>query len=234
MRGGARVSRNAVMALALLVALAGCDQGGAVEAQAPSPLATPFPRTADGPAGIEPGTYLVPKSEWSVADFTVTFPEGWTVQYDHVYAKNPDEPDEFGFYAVTVDEIYVDACAGGEVVMEIGPTVLDLAAALLRQRGTDADGPFETTLGGYPATEIDLSEPKGFDPDTCRPKGIGLQVWYSAPADKYFVLVPGYAQVYILNIDGQRQVFLVQVKSAVTQKDRRELQGVLDSIRIET
>ena len=233
MRHGARVSRNAVVALALLIALAGCEQGGAVEAQAPSPSATPFPRTADGPAGIEPGTYLVPKSEWSVADFKVWFPEGWTVQYGHVYAKNPDEPDEFGFYAVTVDDIYVDACAGGEVVMEVGPTVLDLAAALLRQRGTVAGGPFETTLGGYPATKIYLSEPKGFDPDTCRPKGIGLQVWYSAPADKHFVLVPGDAQVYILDVDGQRQVFLVQSKSAATPKDYRELEAILYSIRIE-
>jgi len=219
------------MALALLVALAGCERSGAVEAQAPSPSATPFPTTADD--AIEAGTYLVPKSEWSVADFTVTFPEGWTVQDGHVYAKNPDERDEFGFYAVTVDDIYVDACAGGEDVMEVGPTVLDLAAALLRQRGTGADGPFETTLGGYPATSIYLYEPEGFDLDTCRPKGIGLQVWYSVPADKYLVLVPGYARVYILNIDGRRQVFLVQVKSEVTQKDRRELQGVLDSIRIE-
>jgi hypothetical protein len=64
---------------------------------------------------------------------------------------------------------------------------------------------------------------------------IGLQIWYSLPTDKYFVLLPdGIASVYIVDVDGQRQVFLTQHRSATSDEDSRELQAILDSIHIET
>ena len=61
---------------------------------------------------LEAGTYLVPRSAWSVADFTVRFPAGWVVQYGHVYAQHGGQDDEFGFYEVVVDEIFADSCEG--------------------------------------------------------------------------------------------------------------------------
>jgi len=178
---------------------------------------------------------LIPSSGWSVADFDVTFPMGWTVQWGHDYLKHSDEPDEFGFYAVVVDAIYADACKGGEKLMQIGPSVDDLVDALVSQPGPKASDPVETTLGGYPAVRIDLSVPKRIDPKECRLGGAGLQVWYSPPADKYFVLLPdGVASVYIVEIAGQRQVFLTQYRSAASSADLRELQAVLDSVQIRT
>ena len=72
------------------------------------------------------------------------------------------------------------------------------------------------------------------DLEACRSEGIGLQIWYSAPADKYFVLLAdGIASVHIVDVDGERQVFLTQYRSATSDEDLRELQLVLDSIRIE-
>ena len=66
-------------------------------------------------------------------------------------------------------------------------------------------------------------------------EGIGLQIWYSAPADKYFVLLAdGIASVYVVDVDGQRQVFLTQYRSATSDEDVRELQTILDSIHLET
>ena len=63
-------------------------------------------------------------------------------------------------------------------------------------------------------------------------EGDGLQIWYSQPADKYFVLLAdGSASVYILDVDGERQVFMTQVRSATTDENRAELQAVVDSIR---
>lgn len=200
---------------------------------APSIEADPFPYSED-PLPIEPGTYLIPESAWSVADLTVTFPEDWTVQYGHVFAKNPDTPDEFGFYAVVVDEIYADACVGdaGELV-PVGPSVDDLAQALLEQPGPEGSGPIATTLGGYPASRVDLAIPQSLDLEACNLGGIGLQVWYSPPADKYFVLGPdGTMRVYILDVEGMRQVVLT-AGSATLDADAAELQTVLDSIEIE-
>ncbi|MGH3506066.1 MAG: hypothetical protein ACRDO2_02545 [Nocardioidaceae bacterium] len=95
----------------------------------------------------------------------------------------------------------------------------------------------DTTLGGYPATRIDLEIPKRLDLKDCRLADdgvLGLQLWYNVSADKYFVLQPGgAASIYIVDVDGERQVFLTQQFSPTSQ-DRAELRGVLDSIRIET
>ena len=233
-----------VVGLSLLVGLTGCGGDATGEPRAPTPSATPSPTPdatttpfADStePVAVEPGTYRIPESAWSVADFTVTIPEDWTVQYGHVFLKHPDSPQELGFYAVVIDAIYADACDGSDgELMEVGPGIDDLAEALLRQPGPRASGPVETTFGGYPAIRIDVTAPEGVDLKACNLQGIGLQIWYSPPADKYFVLLPdGIASVYIVDVDGQRQVFLTQYRSATSDEDLRELQAILDSIRIE-
>jgi hypothetical protein len=194
---------------------------------------TPFPYTVE-PLAIEPGTYRIAASAWSVSDFTVAFPKGWTVQYGQVFNKHPDTNEEFGFYGVVVDEIFADACEGdtGEL-LDPGPSVDDLATALLEQPGPMATGPTVATFGGYPTSRVDLTIPAGFDLQACSLGGIGLQIWYSPPADKYFVLLPdGVSNVYILDVDGQRQVFLAGHGLATSDEDLAELQAVLDSIQI--
>ena len=121
--------------------------------------------------------------------------------------------------------------------MEVVPSVDDLVAALLAQPGPEASDPVDTTLGGLPATRVDLSVPEGLDLTTCRlweDEIDGLQVWYSARADKYFVLGPDApASVYILDVDGKRQVFLAGQHLATSGEDVAELQTVLDSIQID-
>jgi hypothetical protein len=64
----------------------------------------------DGP--IEPGTYLVPSAAWSAVDYTVTFPEGWDVQYGYIYRKHGEQPAELGFRPAVVNKVYADACRG--------------------------------------------------------------------------------------------------------------------------
>ena len=235
--GVRRRTCSLLLGLSLLAWLSGCEGDATGAPQAPTTSAIQSPAQGSLPAGtapIEAGNYLVPKSEWSVADFTVTFPRGWTVQYGHVYLKNSGAADELGFVAVEVDEIFTDACKGGDDVTEVGPSVYDLSTALLRQPGPRAQGLFRATFGGYPAIMVNLSVPKNLNLKACSLGGIGLQIWYSAPADKHFVLLhDGVASVYILDIDGQRQVFLVQHRSAASPKDIRELQAVIDSIHIE-
>jgi hypothetical protein len=226
-----------VLGFSLLMGVAGCTGGetgepqGSISSGAPSSAQSSIPA---GTAPIEPGTYLVPASAWSVADFSVTFPRGWTVQDGHTYLKHSGADDEVGFHAVEVDEIFADACQGGADVTEVGPSVYDLAGALLSQPGPSAGGMYRESLGGYPAILINLDISKNLDLRACNLEGKGLQIWYSAPADAYFVLLSdGFAQVYILNVDGQRQVFVAQHRAAASRKDLRQLGNVLDSIQIE-
>lgn len=221
----------------LLAVLTGCGGGAAGEPQASTPSATPSPTLGAIPAGtapIEPGTYRIPSSAWSMVEYTVTFPEGWTVYDGASFGKHSDAPDELGFEAFVPDTIYADACEGtqGEL-MEVGSSVDDLAAALLKQQGPKAKGPVDTTLGGYPAIRIDLTVPKGFDWKPCNLPD-ALQVWFSHAVDGYFVLGDGNSSVYIVDVDGRRQVFQTSYRSATSGEDVRELQAILDSIHIET
>lgn len=250
MSGRASCPRRAfaLVSMALLLGLAGCSDQVAEQSDSPagseSTRASADLRTmpdwdpGDEGAGtpIEPGTYLIPGSAWSVGDFTVTFPAGWAVQYGHVYGKHADQPDEFGFYAVVVDEIYSDSChPGNETTRAVGPRVDDLAAALREQPGgAEVSRAVRTTLGGRPATRVDLRVPEQLDVSKCRIGPYGLQIWHSEPADKYFVLLrDATASVYLVDVDGKRQVFLTQVGSSTSASDRAELRSVLDSIRIE-
>jgi len=238
------IHRHAVLPALFVAALTACTRGTAGEVHVPTPSATvsatagpsstPF-AVSDDPIAIEQGVYRIPRSDWSVADFTVTFPKGWTAQYGHVFLKEPDSPEEQGFYAVVVDDIFADACAGSAArSLKVGPSVDDLAAALLEQSGPITRGPVETTFGGYPATRIDLTVPAGFDLRACDVKDVGLRIWFSAPANKNFVLLTDAAMtVYIIDVNGQRQVFLAGSRAGTSNADRRELQTILDSIHIE-
>jgi Tol biopolymer transport system component len=188
------------------------------------------------PAPIPAGTYRIPAADgWAVANITVDFPPGWTVQYGHVFHHDADRPGEVAFYPVVVDAIYADACAGDEgAVVDIGPTVDELTTALLGQPGATVNGPVGTTVDGLPATRIDLTFPTGVDLTGCSLLGDGLQIWHSEGADKYFVLAPdGVASVYIVDVEGRRQVFLTQYRTGTADEGVRELDAVVGSVRID-
>lgn len=243
-----RRTHTMLMAAAAVVVMAIVAAGSSLvigdESTSPSPVSPgpPSPTFGSMPSGdgakdqaIEPGTYRIPSSAWSAVDFKIAFPEGWTVQYGNIYHHEPD--GELTLEAAVVDEIFTDACHGDGVPTAVGPRVQDLVTALRRQPGPVTRGPVETTLGGYPATRIDLRVPKSLDLETCRladDGDLGLQIWYSEPADNYFVLFPGaVASVYILDVDRERQVFVTQNRSPNSPAASAELQAVLDSIRIE-
>ena len=195
------------------------------------------------PSGpVEPGTYHIASSAWSVSGFTVTMPAGWEIHPAIPLGaiKHSDQNGELAFYFVIVDAIYSDPCVGPEggadELMEVGPSVDHLANALLEQPHTVATGPVDTTLGGLPAKRIDLT--MADDPETasCNIDLPGnLQIWYSAPADKYFVLLgDGTASVYILDVNGERQVFLTHYRAAARAEDIAEMQTIIESIKIDT
>jgi hypothetical protein len=200
----------------------------------------------DGPP-LEPGTYRVSAAgrtgsdplAWSIVDFTITIPDGWNGHTGHYLSKyeDVDEIRGLSFYPVLVNEIYADPCEGERgPTLAVGPHVYDLVDALLAQPGTVASEPVQTTIGGFRATRVDLEVREDADLESCFLADYGppgLQIWFSDPSDKYFVLMPGFtASVYVVDVDGERQVFLTQHAPAVSDEDVRALQSMLDSIRI--
>jgi hypothetical protein len=131
-RNEMRDRRGRVLAVAvLLTVLTGCGGESADEPPTSAPTTTssptldsqptPFPNSAD-PVAVDPGTYSIPSSEWSVVDYAVTIPDGWEAQYGQCCLKHSDTDEELGFYAVAVDEIFADACDGSDgEPMDVGP-----------------------------------------------------------------------------------------------------------------
>jgi hypothetical protein len=70
------------------------------------------------------------------------------VQHGHVFAQHAEHDDEFGFYAVVVDEIFTDSCGGEDgIPRPVGPGADALVTALLEQEGGAAmSDPVTTTL----------------------------------------------------------------------------------------
>ncbi|MFL6204225.1 MAG: hypothetical protein ACJ739_02660 [Acidimicrobiales bacterium] len=245
-------ARAMTVALCVVTSLAACgdDSTTTPEAQQATTTSTtipPFP-LAERPL-LPAGTYRVSsegqpdeslpsgRQVWSIVDYDITIPDGWYANNGHYLSKHEDGDDELdtvGLYPVLVDEIFADPCpgqAGGTVA--VGPEVDDLVDALTAQPGPAKAEPLQTTIGGLPATRIDLEIPDGADFSSCS-LAPGLQMWHSDSSDKYFVLMPGYtASIYAVDVDGERQVFLTQHGPEASDEDLRELQSMLDSIRID-
>ncbi len=212
----------------------GADTGAATSDGAGASGGDALP-TSDEPRPIEAGTYEIEPSAWSVVGYSVTIPEGWAVQYGQGFVKHPDTSQEMGFYPFVVEEVHADTCPGtnGEAVRP-GPGVDDLVSALRAQAGPEVSEPAADTLGDQETTRLDLRVPEGYDLSGCNAADIGLQVWYSEPADKNLLLLPGKpARLHIFEVEGQRQVFVVEHAEDATEDDIAELQAVLDSIEID-
>lgn len=229
--------------VATILALAACASPQTTQDTDPTTTTTTAASTtvaaarSDFPASgpVEPGTYHIPPSAWNVAGLTMTMPEGWEAQYGAPGAiKHSDQLGELAFYFVILDAIYSDPCEGEGELIEVGTTVDDLANALLEQPHTVATGPVDTTLGGLTAKRIELTVPDDLDPAACR-MGEHLQIWYSPPADKYFVLLGDATNsVYILDVKGERQVLLAGYRAGATAEDVAEMQTIIESISIDS
>ncbi|WP_460711236.1 hypothetical protein [Nocardioides dilutus] len=200
--------------------------------QTSSAAVAPLP-SEDGVVG--PGTYLVPRSMWSAVDFTITFPEDWRVREGNLFDTNSEQDDEFGIQPFVVTKIYADACSGEKgAEVQVGPGVEDLVDALLAQTGP-AKTTVETTLGGYPATRVDLRVPDRLQTRDCFVgPGTGVQIWLNGPTNYLWLAPDGLLRIYVVDVDGERAVFTSQYRPAHTsQEDQTELQEVLDSIQIQ-
>ena len=176
-----------------------------------------------------------PPSAWSLVGYSVTVPDGWTLQYGQIFAHQPDTQDTIGFYPVVVEQLPADACPGTEgKAVSPGPGVEDLVDALRAQAGPEVSEPVADSLGGLQTTRLDLRVPEGYDLSSCNAANIGLQVWYSQPADKHLLVTPEQpVSVHILEVEGHRQVFVVEYPPDASEDTLAELETALDSIEFD-
>lgn len=204
---------------------------------APSPGAAEFPGIS---AQVASGTYFWPFGR-DASTLTFTIPAEWTSVYS-VANKHRGGPAEIAFGPWIIANVYTDPCQwqGSLLDPAVGPTVDDLATALVAQEGRNATAPTDVTLGGYPAKRIELSISADLDTATCD-KGI-IRTWVAPGEDgadwpagqEYYGPRSGQLNVtYIVDINGARLVFDTWHMPGTSAADLAELETIIESIQIE-
>jgi len=222
--------------------------GGEPASPNPTPTSTPTPTVAASAAipefpgvsdDVAPGTYLWSAGATTPADITFTLAAGWMSRYG-IPHKDRGGPGEIAIGNWIIANVYTDPChwQGSLVSPAVGPTVDDLATALVAQKGRNATTPTDVTLGGYPAKRVELSIPADLDRATCDEGAI--RTWVAPGEDTAHVnetqnlgMHPGQLNVvYIVNVNGDRLVIDTWHMPGTSAADLAELDAILASMRI--
>jgi hypothetical protein len=143
-----------------------------------------------------------------------------------------------------VDNVYTGGCRwqGTALVPRVGPTVDDLAIALNAQAGPSASPPIAVTVGGHPGKKVELSIPADLDVTTCDSDGDSpiFGRWYTDVPDSTYGAQPythdngQHNTIYIVDVDGTRQVIDAMYLPNASAADRAELDQIVASIRFES
>lgn len=248
----------AAVVVVAVVGISLLPRQGGIGGPAPSP--SPTPTAASSPVLNFIGSF-VPGTTYAIDDsccvgssrMTFTMPAtGWSAGDFVLVGKNlPGGGDVFDlvFSPFLVGNVYTGGChwRGTALVPTLGPTVDDLATALSAQAGPGASPPSAVTVGGHPGKKVELSIPEDLDFMTCDSDGdfpiFGR--WTSADdpyagTGQYSGAAPwtfGKGQhntVYIVDVDGTRQVIDTMYLSGTSAADLAELDQIVASIRFET
>jgi hypothetical protein len=250
-----RASTLGVAALVLVVASAVATTAQSpVAPSAPPPgqtTGTPVPGSAASPMALPVGdleagkTYFADDS-WGAGSprLLLTVPAtGWSGSGYDLWKGAISATSNSVTVAMTpwnVANMYVDPCHSrtqGLLDPAVGPTVDDLATALVQQAGQPSAVVTDVTLGGHAGKRVELSLPAGLDRATCEqdPAMGGYLRWRaenSWPGGYVFGDVQRNV-VYIIDLDGQRAVIDTLSTPIAAEADLAELEQLVASIRFE-
>lgn len=187
----------------------------------PGPTATPtatpaFPQLTKGP--LAPGRYAL----YDRLVTSIEVPAGWIGKPPFVRKIGPGEAGLWWGPGVSGAQVFSDACKG-QSLEPVDGTVRGLVDALDAQVGTDATIS-EVTLGGLPATRVDLVK----DLASCSGGAdAGLNLWATASGMTSLEL-SARGIVYVLEKDGELVVF-IGIDYKATESDVAELEGIIAS-----
>ncbi|HET9083905.1 MAG TPA: hypothetical protein VFN41_05820 [Candidatus Limnocylindrales bacterium] len=219
------LAKLAIVAAAIVViAVAGIQflplsgTSGGPPTASPTPTATPvFPQLTEGP--LAPGRYAL----YDHLVTSIEVPAGWIGKPPFVRKIGADGSGLWWGPRPPYPQVFSDACQGPKLTTADG-TVQGLVDALDAQVGTDATIT-EATLGGLPATRVDLVK----DPASCSGGADGLRIWSTASGST--ALEPdARGIVYVLEKDGELAVFM-GIDFKATASDTAELERVIASTR---
>ena len=266
MKRAGRWSRSttaAVMVVSgLLASACGAGQAGANATSTTTSLAdgpaTSAPATASGlnasppptpsavdvsDGSLEAGTtYFIYDSRVDGPRWVVlTVPAAGWVANDWILFKNlPGSSDShvIALSTWTVGNLKADPCRwkAGTLDPPVGPTVGDLAAALLEQAGPAKGISTDVTLGGYRGKKIAFSIPSDFDGTSCDEGVYSRWEAASAPGDSGGWIYGGGMRnaVYIIDVAGRRVAIDTMSLPGASAADLAELGQMIASIHFES
>jgi hypothetical protein len=234
----------AAVALVAVIGAIAIPKGGGTSGPGASPSPTPTPTPTPSPIALplnpleltvtESGTYLA--GDPFQIPITMSVPAGWVGKVGGPYAAYLDRApvgNGDAYIEITLSQnIYADPCHDrGFLAPQPGPTVDDLAAALARQPGLVAAASTEVTVDGYSGKQLTLTAPASFAACTLSPDGYRL---WRLPLGGIFSFNPGqHATLRIVDVKGKRLVISSNTFPTTNAQELAELQGIVDSIRIE-
>jgi hypothetical protein len=192
----------------------------------PTPTPTPIPPSLPQAGIIDPGTYTL---EAEGLDATLTVPAGWSPLEQRGVTKGRGETFvvvTFWPFPTEFDRVYSDPCRWKTSIIDppVGPTVDDLANALAAQALRGDAIPADVTVDGYDGKYLEMRVPTDIDFADCDDG-----FFYSWGGR--FHQGPGQIDgVYILDVDGQRQVLIAHHMPGASAADLAEQQAIVESI----
>lgn len=188
---------------------------------------------ADEPEDVPlaPGAYgLTPNG---VADHVVVVqaPEGYQNIGGWTFVAG--EPFRaMGFLAA--DRVPPDPCGSGthgkfDAEVDPGPSVEDLAEALVAQKGAVTSDPVPVTLDGHHGLYLTYQVGKGIDVARCEEQA--FDIFSTGPGAWYLETARERAAVWILDVDGERLVLAWVAFPGVTRAQTREMTRMVESAR---
>jgi hypothetical protein len=167
--------------------------------------------------------------------FLTTVPDGWHSS-DGWALNRPRSGEEVPPVAVLfwdVDQVYGHPCQWDGTLVDPGPTVDDLAQALVDVPLRDAAEPSDVTLDGYSGKYLEWSVPADIDFDDCD-EGF-FESWTATgwASDRYQQAPGQVDRLWILEIDGSRLVIDAFSMPYSTAEERAEISAMVESIAFE-
>jgi len=249
-----RASTGLVCSLALM--LAACGGSAPTAQQSPSTVATTTPEPTittlgRGERRLEVGTYRLDLNQLAGGGtgfpaFLATVPDGWST-IDGWILNRPRSGEDIPPIAVQfwdVDQVYGHPCQWSGTLFQPGPTVDDLAEALVDVPLRNATQPIDVTLDGYAGKSLEWSVPADIEMDEqgdfpdCDLTDDGHRDFKSWTGEGWssnrYQQGPGQVdRLWILDIDGARLVIDAFSMPYATAEELEELLAVVESIRFE-
>jgi hypothetical protein len=135
---------------------------------------------------------------------------------------------------VTADRVPPDPCGSEghskfDAAVDPGPSVEDLADALVAQKGAVTSKPVPVTVDGHQGLYLTYQVGKGIDVAKCEAQA--FDIFSTGPGAWYLETARERAAIWILEVDGERLVLSWVAFPGVTGAQTREMTDMVDSAR---